>query len=95
MQFKFSSLLRSSLLLSTGFSLGLATLISVAEARIASNGILLNNAALKIKRDASAVSFGPVPTNGILLNSTNLKFDDDSMSQLQLEGSQLILHLNR
>jgi hypothetical protein len=70
------------------------TLIPLAEARIISNGILLNNAALKIKRNASAISFGPVPTNGILLNGTNFKFDD-STSQLQLEGSQLVLHLNR
>lgn len=69
MQFKFSSLLRSSLLLSPGLFLVPTILISVAEARIASNGTVLNG--------------------------TNLEFGSSSTAQLQLEGSQLVLHLNR
>ncbi|GAB4371295.1 MAG: hypothetical protein Kow00121_12710 [Elainellaceae cyanobacterium] len=72
MQFKFYSRLRASLLLSAGFSLGLMTLIPIAEARIISNGTF---------------------SNGTVLNGMTLK--SGSTPQLQLEGSQLVLHLNR
>lgn len=105
MQSKFYSRLQSTLLLSAGLSLGLVTLIPVTEARIASNGTFPNgfvpngtfpnSSNLKMTRDASAVSLGPVPTNGILLNGTNFKFNAGSIAQLQLEDSQLVLHLNR
>jgi hypothetical protein len=63
-----SSVLPSTLLLSVGLFLGLATLSPIAEARIASNSTSLNSA--------------------------NLQFDLVSTAQLQLEGSQLVLHLN-
>ena len=74
MQFKLYPCLRVSLLLSTGLSLGLVTLIPVAEARIASNGTF---------------------PNGTTFNSMNLKFNAGSTLQLQLEGSQLVLYLDR
>lgn len=89
MQSKFHLPLRSRLLLSAALFLGLAGLAPVAEAALTMNGLTFNGFTI----------------NGIRFNGTNLKsacpMDDrceaDSVAtpQLQLEGSQLVLHLNR
>jgi hypothetical protein len=107
MQFKFHSL-RSYLLLSAGLSLGLS-MTPVSEARQASNGTNLNgislngvvlNGIFQNGTSFNGANLNGLGLNGVVLNGTKLQFDSgatvsDGTPRLQLEGSQLVLHLDR
>lgn len=103
MQVKFYSRLQAGLLLSTGLFLGLATLTPQSEAALTMNGQALNGVTVNgITLNGvtiNGIRFNGVRFNGALLNSTTLSVqrgsDLPAASQLRLEGSQLVLRLNR
>jgi uncharacterized protein YjbI with pentapeptide repeats len=102
MQIKFFTRLQLSLLLSVGLSLGMATLISAANTRnslnsATLNGISLNGANLN-GTSFNGANLNGANLNGVVLNGLGLNgsqlVGSTLTTQLQLEGSQLVLHLD-
>lgn len=104
---KFPAHLRSSLLLSAALSLGLATLIPPANAGVGLNGANLNGISLNGTSfngtnlngtnlngaNLNGANLNGASLNGIVLNGSQFA-GSTSTAHLQLEGSQLVLHLD-
>ncbi|WNZ22113.1 hypothetical protein HJG54_04000 [Leptolyngbya sp. NK1-12] len=89
MQRNFYLRLSSSLVLSAGLLLGLTPLLSEIETKVNLNGANLNGVAL------NGVVLNGLGLNGLRINGTHLETSSHPSLQLQLEGSQLVLHVNR